>query len=85
MPAKYLERIISKSVSGFVNNNSMVPLFFSSAKLRMVMAGIKKRYTQGAIINKPSKEEYPLSSTLNSPGKTHRNRLTMSKNTIITT
>jgi hypothetical protein len=42
-PAKYLANIICKSLNGRVNNSSIVPLFFSSAKDRMVMAGIRNK------------------------------------------
>jgi 2-hydroxy-3-oxopropionate reductase len=46
--AKNFPITISQSDSGFVNNNSIVPPFFSSAKLRIVMAGIRniKMYGQ---------------------------------------
>ena len=44
---------------GLVTINSKVPSSFSSAKERMVMAGINKRYNQGAITNKGSKLAKP--------------------------
>ena len=47
------------------------------------MAGIKKRNTQGAIINNPSMLENPFSKILKSPGKTHRKSPVSTKNTII--
>ncbi len=40
--ARNFPNTIFQSLSGFVSNNSMVPIFFSSAKLFMVMAGTKK-------------------------------------------
>ena len=39
----YFDKIICKSEIGRVNNNSIVPDFFSSEKLRIVMAGIKNK------------------------------------------
>ena len=39
---------ICQSDSGFVFKSSMVPLLNSSAKLFIVIAGIKNRNTQGA-------------------------------------
>ena len=45
------------------DTNSMVPVFFSSEKLRMVIAGIKNKYTQGAKINKGSILAKPFSKT----------------------
>ena len=50
-PAKYLARIICRSVSGRVSNSSMVPDFFSSENNRIVMAGMRNIKTQGAMIN----------------------------------
>jgi hypothetical protein len=38
--ARYLPKISSISVMGFVNRSSRVPCFFSSEKLRIVIAGI---------------------------------------------
>ena len=40
-PARYFVRIMVRSVMGFVNNNSIVPVLFSSENERIVMAGIK--------------------------------------------
>ncbi|MNT54450.1 hypothetical protein D3C72_1916150 [compost metagenome] len=45
---KNLPFTISQIDKGFVNNNSKVPCFFSSEKLLMVTAGIKKIKIQGA-------------------------------------
>jgi hypothetical protein len=45
---------------GFVSNNSMVPCFFSSEKLLMVTAGIRKINIQGASVKKGVKSANPL-------------------------
>ena len=60
-PAKYFPKTISKAVSGCVYNNSMVPVLFSSAKSRIVTAGTRNRYNQGA------KAKSPLKIKNNSP------------------
>ncbi len=83
-PARYFEAIICKSVNGRVSNNSIVPLFFSSANERIVIAGIRNINTHGATTNKPSILEYPFSSTFESPGKIHINKPTVNKKTVIT-
>ena len=57
--AQNLAMIMDKSEIGLVNSSSKVPLFFSSANERMVIAGIKIKKTQGANANKPSKFAYP--------------------------
>jgi hypothetical protein len=65
----------------------MVPAFFSSAKERIVIAGIKNKNTQGAIIKRESIFEYPLSSTFKlllepeSDFIHHMNKLINNKNT----
>ena len=41
-PAKYLPKMMDKSVIGLVLKISKVPVFFSSLKERMVIAEIKK-------------------------------------------
>jgi hypothetical protein len=46
--AKYLPRIISVSLNGFVCNHSIVPPLNSSANERIVTAGIKSIKNQGA-------------------------------------
>jgi hypothetical protein len=69
-------------VIGFVSRSSIVPDFFSSAKERIVIAGIKKRRTKGANINNPSILAYPLSRMLNSNGKTHKNNPLINKKTV---
>lgn len=72
-PAKYLARMICKSVSGLVNNNSMVPVLFSSANERMVMAGIRNKNITGALKNNESKVALPPSKMFSFPEKTHMN------------
>jgi hypothetical protein len=57
-PAKNFARIIVNSDKGLVSNNSSVPFFFSSANIRIVMAGIRNRYRNGPIRNKPSRPAY---------------------------
>ena len=42
----------SRSFKGRVAMTSMVPIFFSRAIKLMVIAGIKKRYTKGTMLNK---------------------------------
>jgi len=44
------------SLKGRVNNSSMVPDFFSSAKDLMVTAGTRNKKTQGAIMKRVSME-----------------------------
>jgi hypothetical protein len=48
-----------------------VPVFNSSEKDFMVIAGAKNIKTHGATINNVSILAYPASKTLKSPGKTH--------------
>lgn len=55
--AKYFPSTSFKSLMGRVRINSIVPLFFSSAKVFMVIAGTRKRNTQGAIIKRVSSVE----------------------------
>jgi hypothetical protein len=58
---------------GFVKSNSIVPCFFSSEKLRIVTAGIKKINIQGEIVKNGDKSAKPLFKMLYSPSKTQRN------------
>jgi len=51
----------------------------------MVMAGIKKRKTKGAIVNNPSILAYPKSMMFDSNGNTHRNKPFTIRKTAITT
>ena len=64
---KYFPIVICQIESGFVNNNSSVPCFFSSEKLRIVTAGIKKISTAGAKAKKGLKSAKPLFKILYSP------------------
>ena len=82
--ARYFARITCISVKGLVNNKSRVPAFLSSANMRMVIAGTRKRNTQGAMKKRGSSVAYPPSMIFISPGNTHRNRLVMARNSTIT-
>tara|TARA_R110002051_G_scaffold212509_1_gene277594 strand:- start:1315 stop:1635 length:321 start_codon:yes stop_codon:yes gene_type:complete len=59
---------------GFMNKSSNVPNLISSEKLLMVMAGIRKRNTQGARRKNLSKSANPYSKILKGPLNTQRNR-----------
>src|SRR5690606_30412823 len=75
---------ICQTESGLVSNNSIVPCFLSSEKLRIVTAGIKKIKTQGANVKNGVKSAKELSKMLKSPGKTHKKSPFKSKKTPIT-
>jgi hypothetical protein len=64
---------ISLIEMGLVNKSSIVPCFFSSEKLRIVTAGIKKINIHGAMVKKGDKSANPLFKMLYSPSKTQRN------------
>lgn len=81
--AKYLPKIISKSVTGRVAKNSIVPVCCSSAKVHIVMAGIRNIKILGAKPKKKSKVANPESNKFVS-GKTHKNNPIVIKNTPIT-
>jgi hypothetical protein len=51
----------------------MVPVLFSSANERIVIAGIKNKKIFGALINRDCREDSPKSKTLLGPLKTHMN------------
>jgi len=51
----------------------------------MVIAGMRKRNTHGASMNRASRVAYPLSIILRLPLKTQRNNPLAIKNTIMTT
>ena len=68
--APYLPSTICVSVTGRVVMNSMVPLLFSSAKLRMVMAGIRNINIHGAKLKNASSVANP-SSRIFVSGNTH--------------
>ena len=48
-----------QSLSGRVISISMVPPRRSSASDRMLMAGIRNRYRNGPVMNRPSNPAYP--------------------------
>jgi len=50
----------------------------------MVMAGTRKRNTQGATKNKLSNEAYPPSGIFSAPGNTQRHNPVIAKKTAIT-
>ena len=83
--AKNFAKTIVKSPNGRVSNNSIVPVRFSSANTLIVIAGIKKRKTHGAIINRESILAYPVSSMLNCPENTHSSKPIITKKTDTTT
>src|SRR5690606_4369473 len=81
---KYLPKTISNADTGLVSNNSMVPCFFSSAKLRMVTAGTKSNKTHGANWKNGVKSLYLLCKMLYSPSKIQRNNPHKIKNSPMT-
>lgn len=82
--AKYLPKMICQMLIGFVFKISMVPTLYSSANMRMVMAGIRKMKIHGAKKKKPFKSANPVFRILKSPSKTQRNKPFKTKNTAIT-
>jgi hypothetical protein len=84
IPAKYFARMICISVSGRVRSNSIVPDFFSSAKERMVIAGMRKRKTHGPIEKSVSMLAYPTSRTLVPPRIIHMKSDMAKRKTTIT-
>jgi hypothetical protein len=50
----------------------------------MLIAGMRKRKTQGDMVNKFPMEAYPPSSILKLPGKSHKKTLLIRRYTIIT-
>ena len=65
-----LAHTICMSVSGSVSRKSIVPVRFSSANERIVIAGTKKRKRNCERLNKPCKSANPDSITLFTFGKT---------------
>jgi len=51
-----LPETMANSVKGFVVSNSMVPVWYSSENVRMVIAGIKNVNIAGAIRKSESRE-----------------------------
>ena len=68
--ARNLAHTICMSVSGRVSRKSIVPVRFSSANERMVMAGTKKRNRNCDRLKSPCKSASPDSTTLFTFGKT---------------
>ncbi len=62
--AKYLPKISDEVLIGLVSSNSMVPVFFSSAKRRIVVAGIRISNNQGASIKNGSNVTAPTEKIL---------------------
>ena len=63
-PARNLAEIIEISLIGFVSNISIVPFFFSSANIFIVIAEIKNKNNQGDKAKSPSNEAIVLSKML---------------------
>lgn len=61
-PARYLAINIPRSEIGRVNNNSMVPVLFSSAKDFIVIAGIRTKNITGDKLKKGTKSASEPSS-----------------------
>ena len=81
---RYFPNIRLMIDKGLVSKSSMVPSFFSSEKLFMVMAGIKKIKIHGAILKNGFMFAKPLSKMLYSPVKTNKNKPLTTKNIPIT-
>ena len=56
-PAKYFPSTISRSLMGMVKRSSIVPLFRSSLKSRIVIAGTKNMKINGIILNTLLKDD----------------------------
>ena len=82
--AQNFPKTICQSEIGFVFNSSMVPVLNSSAKLFMVIAGIKKRKTQGAKQKNGVISAKPAFKILKSSSKINKNKPLISKKTPIT-
>jgi hypothetical protein len=80
--ARYFPSVICQAVKGLVRRVSNVPLLYSSEKLRMLMAGTRKRSTQGAREKNLSKLAYPKTRILLS-SKIKRNKPFTSRNKTI--
>jgi len=57
---RYFPKVSCSVLMGFVNSSSSVPAFFSSLKLRIVTAGIRKIKIHGAIWKKGARSAKPL-------------------------
>ena len=67
-----LAKTTSPSSKGRVRRSSKVPLLRSSAKLRIVIAGMRNKRTQGAKVKKGSIDATPPDKMFQGPGNTHR-------------
>ena len=81
---KNLPLTISQRLRGLVKSISNVPCFFSSEKLFMVTAGIRKISIQGANLKNGLISAYPEFKMLKSPSKTHKNNPFINRKTRIT-
>ena len=70
---KNLPLTISQRLRGLVKSISNVPCFFSSEKLFIVTAGIRKISIHGANLKNGLISAYPEFKMLKSPSKTHKN------------
>jgi len=68
--AKYFANIIFVNEIGLVDNSSTVPVLYSSAKHRIVKAGIRIIKIKGAIRKNGWREATPFSIMLFAPGRT---------------
>jgi hypothetical protein len=81
--AKNLAAMICESVSGLVKRSSNVPRCFSSAKVLIVIAGIRKRNKNLEVPKSPCKLATLENRILLMLGNTHRNNPAMIKKTPI--
>ena len=85
VPARNLAHTMRWGSKGWVSKSSSVPFLRSSAMERMVMAGIRKRNTQGVNRKKAVNSATPVSSKFHCPGNTQWNKPLTSRNTAKTT
>src|SRR5690606_26249047 len=81
---KYFPKTMCKAEIGLVNKSYKVPCFFSSEKLRIVTAGMRKIKIQGDSKKNEDISAKPLSRILKSPLNSQRNNPLSNKNTAIT-
>jgi len=77
---RYFPITIDWGFKGSVFKISKLPDLYSSAKLRIVMVGIRNNNNQGARLKKPLRLAYPKSSRLES-GNTNKKSPFNNKNT----
>ena len=58
-PARNFAHISFISLNGLVSSSSIVPFFFSSANIRIVIAGMRNKYRNGPTTNSPSMPAKP--------------------------